>query len=58
MSVDDKYSLHNSENLPQLIQMHLSQKQISFSKNFDIFFQKNDTHRLWILETKDCERRR
>ena len=30
-TADDKYFLHNSENLPQPIQMQLSKKQKSFS---------------------------
>ena len=35
MTPDDKYSLPNSENLPQPIQMQLSPKEKTFS---DVFF--------------------
>ena len=39
LTADDKYSLLNRDNLMQPIQMHLSQKQKSFSELFCKFFK-------------------
>ena len=38
LTADDKYSLRNRGNLTQPIQMHLSQKQISFCELFFAIF--------------------
>ena len=38
-TVDDKYSVLSRDNLMQPIQMHLSQKQKSFSELFCAFFK-------------------
>ena len=37
LTADDKYSLIRRENWMQRIQMHLSQKQNSFSQSFSLF---------------------
>ena len=37
--MDDKYSLHNRENLTQTIQMSLCQKQTTFSEYFFTFIK-------------------
>ena len=39
LTADDKYSLHNRENLTQAIQIHLSQKQQTFSQFFSAFWK-------------------
>ena len=39
LSANDKYSLLNRDNLIQLIQMHLSQKQETFSQSFCASFK-------------------
>ena len=67
LTVDDKYSLHNSEILPQPNQTQLSQKQISFSEFFapflkfalvfEHFQKKDDRHSLYISEITECKRR-
>ena len=67
LTADDKYSLHNIENLQQPIQLHLSKKQKTFANffspilkltsNFEHFETKDDAHRLCIFEIMDCKRR-
>ena len=67
MTTDDKYSLCNSENLQQTIQMLLSENQKTLSEfftpslkhpsHFDHFGQKDDSHNLSISEITDCKRR-
>ena len=64
---DDKYSLHNSEKLAQLIQMQLSKKRKNFSDFFTPFLRstsnvkhfekKGSPHSLCISEITDWERR-
>ena len=54
MTADDKYSLHNRENLTQPIPTQLSQKQNTFSHfffpfskckfNFEHFLKKDELH--------------
>ena len=39
LTVDDKYSLFNRDNLTQPIQMHLSQKEKTFSEYTSKFFK-------------------
>ena len=39
LNADDKYSLHNRENLRQPIQMQFSKKQKVFSKEFATFLK-------------------
>ena len=61
MTVDDKYSRHNSENFNQTIQIELSKKaqtflEISFyswnlRKFFNIFVKKDEPHSLSIWST-------
>ena len=67
LTVDDKYSCSNMQNLPQQFQTPLSQKQKTFSGFFIAFlkcawnlehFQKKDEYsRLIISEIIDAERR-
>ena len=67
MTADDKYSLVNSDNIMQSIQMQLSRKQKIFSDvlyaliesrlNFEHFAKKDDPRSLCLSETADCERR-
>ena len=67
LSVVDKYSLLNSFNLTQPIQMQLSQKQKAFYEffsslskcrlNFGHFWKTHDPHRLFISEATACEKR-
>ena len=66
LSVDGKYSLVNTDNLKQPIQMQLSRKQKTFSDFFSAFlksslnfehFQKKDDPRGWcISEITDSEK--
>ena len=54
VTADDEYSLRNSENLPQPIQMHLSKKKnlfyeffarlLKFKSNFEHFEKKDGLH--------------
>ena len=39
LTADDKYFLHNSENLCQTIQMQLSKKEKTSSHFFDVFLK-------------------
>ena len=39
LTVDYKYSLRNSENLPQPIQIHISEKQETFSELLAAFLK-------------------
>ena len=67
LTVDDKYSSSNMQNLPQQVQTPLSQKQKTFSGFFIAFlkcawnlehFQKKDEYSsLIISEIIDAERR-
>ena len=66
LSGDDKYSVRNSENLPQLFQIYLRKKKIflcPFCSIFQIYVKfwtvwKNDNpQRLFISEIEDYERR-
>ena len=65
LTTDDKYSLLNRDNLTQQNQIHLSQKQKTFSQffstflkfyfNFEHFQKKDDPHRYfrnyWLYKT-------
>ena len=55
----DKYSLRNSKNLPQPIQMQLSRKLKIFLDflNFKHFAEKGDPYKLCISESRDYQRR-
>ena len=63
MTIDDKYSFHNSEDLWQSIQQQLSKKQKTFSQlfapfrksasNFEQFEKKYEPHSLWTSEIMD-----
>ena len=65
LTADDKYSLRNSENLSQQIQMHLSKKQKTFShilapflkstSNFQHFETKDYPNSLCVSEITDCQ---
>ena len=67
MTVVDKCSLPNRDNLMQLIHMQLSQKLKTFfgffpafSKcklNFEHFQKKDDSHKLFICEATGCKKR-
>ena len=67
MTPDDKYSLPNSENLPQPIQMQLSPKEKTFSDVFFAFIKtttnfqhvekRDDPNSLCIFEIRNCDRR-
>ena len=62
MTAYDRYSLPNSENLIQPIQMQLSQKQKTFSQsfatflkttsNFQHFQKKDDPHSFCVFEIR------
>ena len=66
LTANDRYSLCNSENLQQQLQMQLSNKQTSFSdfflsflkfpSTFQHFQVKDDPDSLYILEIADWER--
>ena len=66
LTINDKYSLPNSENFPQLIQMQLSKKQIIFFQIFSSFlisisilkhFEKRHNARsLCISKYTDCKK--
>ena len=63
LTADDKYSLRNSEDFRQPIQVRLSKKQIFFSKffakfltctsSFEDFRKKHDAYSLCISEITD-----
>ena len=65
LAADEKYPVLNRENLTIPIQMHLSQKQKTFSQfsapflkftlNFDYFEIKYDSHRYVIFEITSLE---
>ena len=67
MSLIDKCSLPNTDNLMQAIHIQLSQKLKTFSRFFNVFsksrlsfeyFQKkDDAHTLFISEATACEKR-
>ena len=59
MTAYDRYSLPNSENLVQPIQMQLSQKQKTFSQSFATFLKttsnfqkKDDPHSFCVFEIR------
>ena len=66
LSADAKYSLLNTENLTQPIQMQLSQKQKTFSKffaaflksslNFEHFKTKDDSHSCGVSKIRESEK--
>ena len=66
LTFDGKYSLCNSENLPQPIQMKLFKKQNTLSEfpapflksalSFELFEAKDNPQKM-ILEITDCKRR-
>ena len=66
MTAYDKYSVHNSESLLQLIHMQLSKNVKAFSQhfapflestsNFKHFEKKYDPRSLCIFEVTDCEK--
>ena len=65
LTADDKYSLHNRDNLTELIQILLSQKLKTSSQffsaflksilNFEHFQTKDDSHSRCISEIMDSE---
>ena len=65
LATDEKYPVLNRENWTILIQMELSQKQMTFSQffaaffksklNFEYFDKKYDPHSFCISEITDCE---
>ena len=65
LTAENKFSLRNSENLPQQFQMQLSKKRetssvffllfLKCTSNFEHFEMKDDPHTLYIFETTDCE---
>ena len=67
LTPDGKYSLGNRDNLPQPIQMQLSQKPKIFPPPFTAFLRstlnsehfekRSEPHTLCISEIIDCERR-
>ena len=66
LTADDKYSLLNTDNLMQRIQIILSKELKTFSvfflflkyrSSFEDFEKKDDPHSLWILLNRDFERR-
>ena len=67
MTVADKCSLPNRDNLTQPIHMQLSQKVKTFSDffpafpksrlNFENFQKKDDAHSLFICQAAACEKR-
>ena len=67
MSADDKFSLLNTDNLREPIQMQLSKKQKTFSEflsaflkarlNFEQFQKKDDSHSWCISKIADNEKR-
>ena len=66
LTFDDTYSRQNRENLPQRIQMQLSQKPKTFSEffisflkspsNFGYFEQKDESHSLSISEINESQK--
>ena len=66
-NADDNYSLLNRDNLTQIIQIQLSQKQKKISEflsallkssvNFEFFQEKYDPHSWCICELKDSKKR-
>ena len=67
LTVDDKYSLSNMQNLPQEFQTPLSQKQktfsgfliafLKFARNLEHFKKKDEYPSLTISEISDAKRR-
>ena len=66
LTADDKYSLRNRKKLSQPIQMQLSNKEkiilffcciSGIEIKFWKFWNKDDPHRLCVLENRDNERR-
>ena len=68
MTADDKYSLRNSENLPEQFQMQLYKILKTFSQhfaqlvqstsNFKHFEKKDNPRGVYIFEVTHCERHR
>ena len=68
LTADDKYSLCNSENFQEPIQMQISKILQTFSQHigqlvqstsdFQNFEEKDDTRSVCILEVTHCERHR
>ena len=66
LTADDKYSLRNSENLPQPIQMQLFKNLKIFAEHFTQFLEytsnfkhsgkEDDPRSVCTLEVTDCER--
>ena len=64
-TTDGKYPVRDCENLQLAIQMQLSEKRKYFieffvpflesTSNFKHFERKDDCHRLYISEIRDCE---
>ena len=64
-TADGKYPVQDCENLQLAIQMQLSEKRKYFieffvpflesTSNFKHFERKDDCHRLYISEIRDCE---
>ena len=61
LTANDKYSLHNRDNLKQTIQMPLFQKQkkkfFKSTLNFEHFQKKDDPHSQCISGITDFEKR-
>ena len=65
LTADGKYPVQDCENLQLAIQMQLSEKRKYFieffvpflesTSNFKHFERKDDCHRLYISEIRDCE---
>ena len=68
LTADDKYSLRNSENLRETIQMELYNRLKIFSQHFaqlvqsisnlKLFAKKDDPLSVCIFEVTQCERQR
>ena len=56
MSVVDKCSLPNTDNLMQPIHIQFSQKLKTFSEFFEYFKKKDDAHSLFLSEATTCEK--
>ena len=52
LTVDDKYSLNNRENLLQPIQMKFSKKQIVFSQIFAVFLKSLSNFQHFLKKDK------
>ena len=66
LTANEKYPVRDCKNLSSPIQMQLSLKPKTFSdlfdpflestSNFELFEKKDDRHRYFILEIRDCQR--